>query len=159
MNTLSRNLPITLIVGAAGFIGSHLTEKLLKKGVQVIGLDNLSTGSLNNLKDASIDKRFYFLNQSLSSGVNLDLPRLDYAVFCINDDVSIHTYSSNFKLFLDLVGKSDFKAKILLVSSIELYGSNIKDSPLAQAERILSNLATGKKLNARVVRLAEVCAP
>jgi len=156
---LSRNLPITLIVGAAGFIGSHLTEKLLEKGVQIVGVDDLSAGNLTNLTAAAKDKHFYFLNQSLNTGLNLDLPRLDYGVFCISDDVSIHEHSLNFKLFLDLAFKSDFNPKILLVSSIDLYSSTNKNSPLAQAEKLLSNLSLGKKINARVVRLSGVYGP
>ncbi len=39
-----------LVTGAAGFIGSHVTELLLESGYQVFGLDNLSTGTLGNLK-------------------------------------------------------------------------------------------------------------
>src|SRR5689334_23048421 len=38
-----------LVTGAAGFIGSHLTESLLKLGQRVVGLDNLSTGNRDNL--------------------------------------------------------------------------------------------------------------
>ena len=38
-----------LITGGAGFIGSHLTEKLIARGDQVVILDNLSTGSASNL--------------------------------------------------------------------------------------------------------------
>ena len=39
-----------LITGGAGFIGSHLAEKYLEMGYQVYIIDNLSTGSLNNIK-------------------------------------------------------------------------------------------------------------
>ena len=41
-----------LVTGAAGFIGSNLVDGLLKNNFEVVGLDNLSTGSLDNLKDS-----------------------------------------------------------------------------------------------------------
>ncbi len=49
-----------LITGAAGFIGSNLTDKLLEEGAEVIGLDNLFSGSLDNLEDAFKNKKFEF---------------------------------------------------------------------------------------------------
>ena len=49
-----------LITGAAGFIGSNLTDRLLEEGAEVIGLDNLFSGSLDNLEDAFKTKKFEF---------------------------------------------------------------------------------------------------
>ena len=49
-----------VITGAAGFIGSHLTEYLLQKGNQVIGIDNLSTGDKRNFNHLD-DKHFEFM--------------------------------------------------------------------------------------------------
>ena len=49
-----------LITGAAGFIGSNLTDRLLEEGAEVIGLDNLFSGSLDNLEDAFKNKKFEF---------------------------------------------------------------------------------------------------
>ena len=50
-----------LITGAAGFIGSHLTDALLAKGHSVLGVDDLSTGRLKNLDDARKNKDFSFM--------------------------------------------------------------------------------------------------
>lgn len=47
-----------LITGAAGFIGSHLTDRLLMQGAEVVGVDNLSTGSLDNLTAAMRCREF-----------------------------------------------------------------------------------------------------
>jgi len=49
-----------LITGAAGFIGSHLTDSLLEQGHEVIGVDNLSMGRLENLSVAQANERFSF---------------------------------------------------------------------------------------------------
>ena len=50
-----------LITGGAGFIGSHLTDQLLREGYNITVLDNLSNGSLDNLRDAALKNEFEFL--------------------------------------------------------------------------------------------------
>jgi dTDP-glucose 4,6-dehydratase len=65
-----------LITGAAGFLGSHLCDALLAEGHQVLGVDNLSTGNLANLRHLSTESRFRFEEQDICEP--FDFGRVDY---------------------------------------------------------------------------------
>lgn len=56
---------LVLVTGAAGFLGSHLCDALLAEGNQVLGVDNLSTGSLRNLQHLTNEPRFQFEEQDI----------------------------------------------------------------------------------------------
>lgn len=62
-----------LVTGAAGFIGSHLTDRFLDRGDVVIGIDNLSTGSLNNLSEALRNPRFSFFDHDVTVPFDYDV--------------------------------------------------------------------------------------
>ena len=55
-----------LITGAAGFLGSHLCDRFLAEGDEVVGLDNYITGRPENIAHLSADKRFSFVEQNIS---------------------------------------------------------------------------------------------
>ena len=61
-----------LITGAAGFIGSHLTDHLLEHGHAVVGLDDLSAGSLDNLASARNRRGFSFVNGDVRNHIAVD---------------------------------------------------------------------------------------
>ena len=66
-----------LISGGAGFIGSHLCDRLLKDGYEVICVDNLSTGSEKNISHLMDNKSFRFVNHDITVTLPEDL-RADY---------------------------------------------------------------------------------
>jgi dTDP-glucose 4,6-dehydratase len=65
-----------LVTGAAGFLGSHLTDALLAEGHSVLGVDNLCTGSLANLQQLERETRFEFVEQDITEP--FDLGPVDY---------------------------------------------------------------------------------
>jgi UDP-glucose 4-epimerase len=54
-----------LVTGVAGFIGSHLADRLVDRGFDVVGLDNLSAGTMSNLSHAMTNPRFKFVKADL----------------------------------------------------------------------------------------------
>lgn len=158
MITLSRNTPVAFVVGAAGFIGSHLVDKLLEKRIQVVGVDDLSTGLRGNLEEAIKNKNFHFLNQSGEEIIPFGFPRLDYAFFTITGDSSFSSFQDTFDNFLEICKK--FNPKIILVSTIDLYDSkNNKNKNLNLAEQKLAKLSSKIKTNARILRLSTIYGP
>lgn len=61
-----------LVTGGAGFIGSHLCDALLADGHQVVCLDNLSTGRVQNIEDALQNERFTLLEADATSPIDVD---------------------------------------------------------------------------------------
>ena len=68
-----------LITGAAGFLGSHLCDRFLKEGFDVIGMDNLITGDLKNIEHLFPTEHFTFYNHDVSNFIHIP-GKLDYIV-------------------------------------------------------------------------------
>src|SRR5271170_3586090 len=66
--------PTSVVTGAAGFLGSHLTDLLLSLGHKVIGLDNFVTGSVDNISHLGGNKNFKFIQQDVTEFIFLDAP-------------------------------------------------------------------------------------
>jgi len=125
-----------LITGGAGFIGSHLAERLLETGYEVTAVDNLSTGNLSNL-DAVIDNpRFRFVYDDVRNAemMHLLIEQCD-VVFHLAAavgvqlivDEPVHTIETNIhgtEVVLNVANK--FRKKILLASTSEVYGKSEK---------------------------------
>lgn len=125
-----------LITGGAGFIGSHLAERLLNDGDQVIVIDNLSTGSLANLETFRHHANLQFVKGDIRDAnlVQLLVSQCDVVfhlaaavgVQLIADD-PVHTIETNIagtEVVLEAANK--FGRRILLASSSEVYGKSEK---------------------------------
>jgi dTDP-glucose 4,6-dehydratase len=71
-------MPRVVITGAAGFIGSHLSEELLDRGYSVVGIDNLLTGDLANIAHLR-DRDFQFIRHDVTNYIDVDGP-VDYVL-------------------------------------------------------------------------------
>jgi len=69
--------PTSVVTGAAGFLGSHLTDLLLSRGHRVIGIDNFVTGSVDNISHLGGHPQFKFIEQDVTEFIFLDVP-VDY---------------------------------------------------------------------------------
>ncbi len=63
-----------LVTGAAGFLGSHLSDRLIMEGWEVVGMDNLVTGSLDNLTQLSNNPAFRLVRHDVSKFISVDGP-------------------------------------------------------------------------------------
>lgn len=118
-----------LVAGGAGFIGSHLCDALLALGWEVVCIDNLITGSENNISQALKNKAFCFIKQDISEPfsvngvfdhvINLASPAspVDYMNFPVE---TMKAGSLGTLNTLELA--KDKKAKYLFASTSEVYG-------------------------------------
>ncbi|MBA7493325.1 Bifunctional polymyxin resistance protein ArnA [subsurface metagenome] len=123
-----------LITGGAGFIGSHLAERLLKDGEEVVVVDNLSTGSLKNIEGFKNHGGFDFVEGDIRNSelVNAFVEQCDFVFHLaaavgvkLIADRPVHTIETNIggtEMVLDVANK--FGRKILIASSSEVYGKN-----------------------------------
>lgn len=65
MNKLDNKSKRILVSGGAGFVGSNLCERLLRDGNQVVCIDNLYTGNMNNIRDFQENDNFVFLKMDV----------------------------------------------------------------------------------------------
>jgi len=138
-----------LITGGAGFIGSHLADRLLDRGDQVVLLDDLSTGRLSNIEHLNGRSDAEFV---LGSILNTDLvdkvvSRVD-TIFHLAAAVGVNlivekpleSLITNIRGTETVVEKAHkYNTRILVMSTSEIYGKNTSDSLSEDDDRILGS--------------------
>ena len=121
--------PTSVVTGAAGFLGSHLTDLLLARGHKVIGIDNFITGTVDNIAHLGGNPNFRFIQQDVTEFLFLDGPvnhvwhfaspasPFDYLNFPIQT-LKVGSLGTHKALGL----AKEKKARFLLASTSEIYG-------------------------------------
>lgn len=118
-----------LITGAAGFLGSHLCDRFLKEGFEVIGMDNLITGDLKNIEHLIKEKFFEFHHHDITKFVHVP-GKLDYILHFASPaspidylKIPIQTLKvGSFGTHHCLGLAKEKNARILIASTSEVYG-------------------------------------
>ena len=135
-----------LVTGGAGFIGSHLTERLLGDGHHVAVIDNLSTGSLKNIETFKGHADLEFVTGDIRNAELMEplIERCD-VIFHLAAAVGVrliaeapvHTIETNIggtEIVLDIANK--FGRKVLIASSSEVYGKS-EDVPFCEEDDLV----------------------
>lgn len=136
-NSMSaNNHPKILVTGGAGFIGSHLCEIFLKQGRNVVAIDDLSTGRLENIQHLRMDPGFQFVRENINNALVLDrltseadiVIHLAAAVgVTLIIENPVHTLRTNImgaEAVLDAANR--YGCKVLIASTSEVYGKGVK---------------------------------
>jgi len=123
-----------LVTGGAGFIGSHLTQRLLQTGHEVVVIDDLSTGSLKNIETVYDHRQFQFVQDNVRNPETMyRLTRQCDVIFHLAAavgvqlivDQPVRTIETNIhgtEVVLEMANK--FHKKVLLASTSEVYGKS-----------------------------------
>lgn len=125
-----------LVTGGAGFVGSHLAEELLQRGHSVTVLDDLSTGSVSNIRHLKSNRRFdYVIDSVMNRSVLAELVDESDLIYHLAAAVGVrlivqspvrtlHTNVRATELVLEAAKKK--KKKVLITSTSEVYGKATK---------------------------------
>jgi UDP-glucose 4-epimerase len=140
-----------LVTGGAGFIGSHLCEKLVQEGHSVTALDDLSTGRISNVEDLKEPSFKLVAGSILDKNLLADLIlQADY-VFHLAAAVGVFNIVNNplESLLINIRGTENVleatslrKIPVFLASSSEVYGKNVSDALKENDDRILGSPVT-----------------
>ncbi|MBE7410838.1 MAG: SDR family oxidoreductase [Leptospiraceae bacterium] len=133
-----------LVTGGAGFLGSHLCEKLLKENNEILCLDNLHTGRKKNIYHLNDYKNFEFIRHDITEEIRLEIDEI-YNLACPASPIHyqsnpIKTIKTNVLGSLNMLGLAKrVGARILQASTSEIYGDP-KEHP--QKESYWGNVNT-----------------
>jgi UDP-glucose 4-epimerase len=141
-----------LVTGGAGFIGSHLCERLIHEGHTVTALDNFSTGRASNLENLATSNKFRLLEGSIldSNLLKSLIAEVDY-VFHLAAAVGVFNIVNHplDSLLTNIRGTENVlevalssNTPVFLTSSSEVYGKNISNSLKESDDRILGSPVT-----------------
>ncbi len=126
---MKRKALTSVVTGAAGFLGSHLTDLLLARGHRVIGIDNFITGSVDNIAHLAGNRNFRFIQQDVTEYLFLNEPvnyvwhfaspasPVDYLEFPIQT-LKVGSLGTHKALGL----AKEKQARFLIASTSEIYG-------------------------------------
>ena len=176
-----------LVSGAAGFVGSHLVDRLLEVGFAVVGVDNFITGKEENLNSAKSNSKFSFLDLDVVSEIPDLGMKFDYIFHAASPasppkyfEYPIETMMVNSigtKNLLDLAIKN--KARVIFFSTSEVYGDplehpqresywgnvnpigprSIYDEAKRFGEALVAQYVREKKVDAGIIRIFNTYGP
>ncbi|MDQ4133748.1 MAG: GDP-mannose 4,6-dehydratase [Actinomycetota bacterium] len=143
-----------LVTGAAGFIGSHLTEALLARGDHVVGLDCLATGRLANLDGVGSHPNFRFVQGSVLDELVVDelVHECDVVIHLaaavgvkLITNQPLRSFTTNIRgSEIVMQAAHRYRRKVLTASTSEIYGKN-ETAPLSEtADRLLGSPAVSR---------------
>jgi len=138
-----------LVTGGAGFIGSHLSDALIKRGDHVVVLDNLSTGNRKNIEHLRENPSFTLIESSILdiSAVEAAVKSVDHVlhfaaavgVFTIVDK-PLESLMTNIRGTENILEAAHiFKKEVLIASSSEIYGKNAIGALHEESDRIVGS--------------------
>jgi UDP-glucuronate decarboxylase len=173
-----------LITGGAGFLGSHLCEKLLGEGNSILCLDNFYTGSKNNIAHLLVNPLFKLIEHDIINPINLDVDEI-YNLACPASPVHyqynpIKTIKTNVMGAIIVLGiAKKTRAKVLQASTSEVYGDpdvhpqnesywgrvnpvgirSCYDEGKRAAECLMMDYRRQNKVNTKIVRIFNTYGP
>lgn len=120
-----------IITGGAGFLGSHLCERLLKEGNHIICIDNFFTGSYENIKHLKNNKNFEIIRHDITEPIHIECDEI-YNFACPASPIHyqrnpVHTFKTSVLGILNMLNLArECNARLLQASTSEVYGDPLE---------------------------------